>query len=207
MQEIKKQLTQSYHLIKLFPLIGKIEDESFCFFPAKAWIGDRLAIDTFRDLLTAILDVGFNHQALHKPSHIGTVPGTVEYLLGNAYLLDEFLAGVAVVCVHNDSGVHEVACGIEVEKLDKVLIMIVRMSDSVRVNIPPQDGMSERVAGTFHLPVAVDESMRRLCRLHGVHHHGKIASGRVFHPDRDVEAACRQPVLLVLDRTRSDCNI
>ena len=85
--------------------------------------------------------------------------------------------------------------------------MIVGMRIAARIHVAAQNRMGQRVALALHLPVAVDEGVRGLRRLQRVHHHREIAARGVLHAHGDVDAARGQPVLLVLDRTRTHGHV
>ncbi len=88
---------------------------------------------------------------------------------------------------------------VKVNQPFQILVMVVGVACAVVVNISPQYGMGKGVSLALYLPVAVDEGVAALCGTYGVHHNRHIAAGGVLHTNRNVKAAGRETVLLVLD--------
>ena len=61
------------------------------------------------DLLTAGLQVAFNHQALYHGGNVGIMTAAVEDLLGNTDLFHILLAGVGMIAVHNAGGILQIS--------------------------------------------------------------------------------------------------
>ena len=59
-------------------------------------------------LASAVLKVAFYHKTFDDLLDIGVLITAVNYVLGNTYLLEIFLAGVVVICVNYDSGIYEI---------------------------------------------------------------------------------------------------
>ena len=76
--------------------------------------------------------------------------------------------------------------------------MIIGKIAAALVNTAAENGMSERISSGFDLPVLIDKVMPVLSRVDGIKHNAHIAAGAIFHTDRHIQAAAREPVLLVL---------
>ena len=81
----------------LLQQVGHVVDELFGLFPAQAGVGDGLSIDALANLLAAVLQIAFDHDALDHGFQLSIVPAAVKHLPGDADLLQILLAGVVVV--------------------------------------------------------------------------------------------------------------
>ena len=182
----------------------ELENESAALFPAKAGVGDGLAVDAFADLLTAIFDVALDHEAFHDAGDVRGVAAAGHDVFGDADLLHVFLAGIVMVAVDDDGRVGERSFAIQVEDLLQVLVVVVRHAGAEMVHVAAEDGMGERISCGVDFPAVEEEVLLILRGFDGVHHDGEVAGGRVLHTDRDTGAACDHAVKLVLDGTRAD---
>ena len=65
-------------------------------------------------------------------------------------------------------------------------------------------GMGIRISPADYFPVSIYKCMGALRGGDGVHHHGKVAAGRILHPHWYVETAGCESVGLVFNRPGSD---
>lgn len=72
--------------------ISNLVDQLLGFLPAQTRVGDRFTVAAFADLLVAILDVAFDHQAADKAVEIRIVMDTVQYLFADTDLFHKLLA-------------------------------------------------------------------------------------------------------------------
>ena len=77
-----------FYLVQISDLI----DQLLGFIPAQTWVGDRFTVAAFADLLVAILDVAFDHQAADKAVEIRIVMDTVQYLFADTDLFHKLFA-------------------------------------------------------------------------------------------------------------------
>ena len=63
-----------------------VVDEAFGFFPAQAGVGDGFAICAFTDLLIAVFDIAFNHQAFDQLLDVSLMFAAVDDVLGDTDL-------------------------------------------------------------------------------------------------------------------------
>lgn len=85
--------------------------------------------------------------------------------------------------------------------------MIVRVIVAVFIGVAAQDGVDVGVAVGVGFPAAIDECVRALRGGDGVEHDVEVATGGVFHADRDLDATGGEAVLLVFDGPSADCDV
>ena len=85
--------------------------------------------------------------------------------------------------------------------------MIVRNGLSVLIYRTAKNGMCKLITCSFNFPSSVDESMASLSCHNRVQHNAVISTGRVLHSCRNVHTADSQTVLLVLNRTCTNCYV
>lgn len=78
-----------------------IVDQSLGGFPSEAGIGYGFAVAVFADLLAALLNVAFNHNALDHIADLLGVTAAVKNLFYDAHLFGVLFAGVGVVAVYD----------------------------------------------------------------------------------------------------------
>ena len=89
----------------LLKLVSKIENKSLGLFPAKAGVGDGLAVGAAVGLLSAVNQIALDHEALAKLADILIVAHAVNNVHGDTGLLGVFLTGICVVRIHYDCGI------------------------------------------------------------------------------------------------------
>ena len=184
-----------------------IVDKSFGFCPAEAGVSDGLTVYAFSDLLCAVFDVAFDHEALDKLLDIRVVATAMENFLGNTNLFKRLFAGVCVVGIHDNGFICEILCRIYFAEREKVFVVVVREGVTLIVNVTAKDGVCEGVTVALNFPTAVNECVGVLCGSDCVHHDGKVAGGGVLHTDGDIKTAGGQTVFLVFNGTRTDGNV
>lgn len=89
---VKKQKGRHNIFIRLSKLICDIVNELFGLFPAKAGVGDGLAVSAFFHLLAAVNDIALDHKAFYDLSDIVVVAAAVENFVAYPDLLHKLLA-------------------------------------------------------------------------------------------------------------------
>ena len=112
-----------------------------------------------------------------------------------------------MVAVHDDGGVLHVALGVGLHHLGQVVVGVVGAVVAARAHVAAQDGVGVGVAGGLHVPVAVDEGVRRLGGHDGVEHDGVVARRRVLHAHGHLQARRHEAVLLVFHRAGSHGHV
>lgn len=86
----------------------------FGVFPTEAGVCDGFTVDHLRaNLLRALEEVAFNHDALDELVYGGVVRTAVQHLADDADLLFELFAGIRVVDIHDAGGIFEPAFFVE----------------------------------------------------------------------------------------------
>ena len=67
--------------------------------------------------------------------------------------------------------------------------------------------MCQIVSGCLNITTAIDEMMRMLGSSNGIQHNREITAGRILHTNRYIHSAGGKTMLLVFDRTCTDCFI
>ena len=130
----------------------------------------------------------------------------MKHFFDDTDLLGVLLVGVGMVGIHDHCRIFQLTLFIELQKKLQILVMIVGDAVAVLVYRTTQNGMCQRISGSLHFPVTVNEGMSMLRRNYGIQHNGKITTG-ILHSCRNIHATDHQTMLLVFDRTGSDRNI
>ena len=85
--------------------------------------------------------------------------------------------------------------------------MVVRKTASMLIYTTAKDCVCKRISLRFYFLLAVDEMVAALCSFDGIKHNRKVTAGWVFHTTWNFDSAGGQTVLLVFDRTCTNCDI
>ena len=140
-------------------LLGKIQNESFRLFPAKAWIGDRFAEDMIAGSLRAVLKVAFDHQTLDKALDRFVLIPAVNNILGDSDLFKILFSRVVVVCIHDNRRIGKSRFCVQLADSEQILVMIIGNALARIIQVSAKDRVGLGVALAYYLPAAVNKGM------------------------------------------------
>ena len=112
-----------------------------------------------------------------------------------------------MVCIYNACRIHQIAGIIHIDKTHQIFVVIVRNVLTMFINGTTQNCMCEWIARCCNFPVSVDKCLFCLCSNNRIKHYRKITACRVLHSGRNIHTAYSKSVLLVFNRTGTDCDI
>ena len=127
--------------------------------------------------------------------------------LCDSNLLKVLLAGVRMVGVNDYGRVLKAGCLVCLVEVVEILVVVVGMALAELVYVATKDCVGIWVTCGLYLPSTVEEHVGGLACLDSVHHNADVATGGVLHTNGNVKAAGSKSVLLVLNRSCTNCNV